>query len=42
MKPTIEIIYTGQVFLGIGFILGKDYLGLALGNLFIGFKDNKL
>jgi hypothetical protein len=38
MKPTIEIIYTGQIFLGIGLILGQDYLGLAIGNLFIGFK----
>ncbi|GAG43556.1 unnamed protein product [marine sediment metagenome] len=38
MKFTIEIIYTNQIFIGIGFILGKDYLGVAISNLFIGFK----
>jgi hypothetical protein len=41
MKPTIEIIYTGQIFLGIGIILGKDYLGIAISNLFIGFKNSE-
>jgi len=37
-KFVVSWIYFGQLFIGIGIIIGKEYTGITIGNLFIGVK----
>jgi len=38
-KFMVRWIYFGQLFIGIGVIIGKEYTGIIIGNLFIGVKE---
>ena len=41
MKFIIKWMYFGQVFIGIGIIFGKEFIGITINNLFIGLKKTK-
>ena len=42
MKFVIKWMYYGQVFIGVGFIFGKEYTGITIGNLFIGIENTEI
>ncbi|MFX0084326.1 MAG: hypothetical protein ACFFAU_01530 [Candidatus Hodarchaeota archaeon] len=37
----IKLFKEENLFIGIGFILGDEYIGLTINNLFIGIKKEK-
>lgn len=39
-KFVVKWIHFGNYFIGIGFIFGDEYIGVTIGNLFIGFENN--
>ena len=38
-RLVVKWMYFGNIFIGAGIIIGKDYNGITLGNLFIGFEN---
>ena len=37
-KFIIKWMYWGNIFIGVGIVIGSEYIGLTVGNLFIGFE----
>jgi len=38
----VKWIYFGNLFIGAGIIIGKEYTGVTVGNLFIGVENKEV